>query len=323
MIAGKTFNTNYLTALQQQAAPRVVSAIKTASARTGVDFAYLLEKAAAESSFNARAQSKTSTAAGLFQFIEKTWLTMVKNYGHKYGMGQYADKIDSRGRVSDPALRREILSLRKNPEKASFLAAEFAAENQRYLEQHLGGKADIGSVELYLAHFLGAGSATAFLKEMKANPLATAADMFPQAARANRNVFYDRRTGEARSLSGVYDFFAGKFGEDSAPPVAAAPAPPPAPSSRFAASGSAQDPRRAAMEDLVRRQMAMDNAALEVFMPRPARIISRPGHGFASSRTAAVPSPRPALVVDPAEIMVIARMEPPARSRATSHRLND
>lgn len=206
-------NNNAITALAKKAPPRVLEAIKTASRRTGVDFAYLLEKAAAESSFDAKAKAKTSSASGLYQFIEKTWMQMVKNHGDKYGLGRYAAAIDDSGRVADPALRREILSLRNDPEKSALLAAEFASDNAKHLRGNLGAEyGEIGSTELYFAHFMGAAGATSFLKAYKKNPLATAADLFPKAANANRNVFYDQKTGKARSLAGVYDFFDRKFG---------------------------------------------------------------------------------------------------------------
>ncbi len=222
-------NNNAIASLARQAAPQVVQAIKNASTRTGVNFSYLMEQAAAESSFNAKAEAKTSSAAGLYQFIESTWMNMVKKHGAKYGMGALAEKINDHGKVSDPAVRQEILALRKDPEKAALLAAEFAAENRNYLERHVGG--EIGSTELYFAHFMGASGGAGFLNAMKENPLQTAADLFPKAARANHNVFYDRKTGEARTLAGVYDFFAKKF-SSGAPeigqndPAATAPAVP-------------------------------------------------------------------------------------------------
>lgn len=202
-------NNNAVTAMSRKAAPAVVSAIRTASLKTGVNFAYLMEKAAAESGFNAKAKSGSSSASGLFQFIESTWLRMVKAYGHKFGMGDLAQHIDNRGRVSDPAMRKEILALRNDPEKAAMMAAQLDAENRQYLQRRTDGP--IGATELYLAHFLGAGGAAGFLNAMKKNPLAAASDIFPQAANANRNVFYDPKTGEPRTLAGVYDFFARKF----------------------------------------------------------------------------------------------------------------
>lgn len=221
-VTGNTFNNNRLAQMMQKAGPGVTSAIQNASARTGVNFAYLMEKAAAESSFDAKAQSKTSSAAGLYQFIESTWLQMVRDHGDDYGLGEYAKHIDSKGHVDSKAMRKEILDLRKDPDKAACMAAEFAADNQRYMQDHLGadGK-DIGSTELYLAHFMGAGGATAFLKAYHDNPLGAAADLFPQAARANRNVFYDSKTGQPRTLASVYDFFDKKFSNETGIPAIA------------------------------------------------------------------------------------------------------
>lgn len=168
-----------------------------------------MEKAAAESSFNPNAKARTSSATGLFQFIDSTWMGMVRDFGDKYGLSKYADKIDSNGRVDNAKDRREILNLRKDPEIASYMAAEFAQKNQNYLEQNVGG--DIGSTELYLAHFLGAGGAAGFLKSMKKSPNMAAADIFPREARANRGVFYNPKNGAPRSLKEIYAFFDKKF----------------------------------------------------------------------------------------------------------------
>lgn len=196
-------NNNVLASLTQRAGHQITNAVKTASRNTGVDFAYLMQQAAAESSFDADAQARTSSATGLYQFIESTWLNMVNKHGHKYGIDKNASRAD-------------ILEQRNDPEKAAALAAEFAAENKAHLERHVGGK--IGATELYFAHFMGASGATGFLNALQENPAQTAADIFPKAARANYNVFYDSKTGKARTLAGVYEFFDKKFGgTDNAP----------------------------------------------------------------------------------------------------------
>ena len=213
-MAINTSNDNGLTALSVP--KNIYKAISNAAAKTGVDFTYLVEKAAAESSFNPNAKAKTSSATGLFQFIESTWLTMVKEHGDKYGLGKYANQIDSDNRVSSGKMRKEILNLRKDPEIASYMAAEFASGNYQRLKDNVGG--DIGSTELYLAHFLGAGGATGFLNAMKKNPHMAAADIFPREARANRGVFYDGKTGAPRSLQQIYARFDAKFdGADQSP----------------------------------------------------------------------------------------------------------
>jgi hypothetical protein len=202
-ILTKPIETNALTALAARAPAGVVGAIKQASARTGVNFAYLMRQAAVESNFRPQIKAKTSSATGLYQFIESTWLSMVKKYGPRHG-------LETQGKS-----RSEILALRKDPQAASLMAAEFASENEKSLNANWGGK--VGSTELYLAHFLGAGQASAFLKARDENPLGQAALIFPQAARANRNVFYDTTTGRARSLEEVYGFFDRKFQPDGVP----------------------------------------------------------------------------------------------------------
>lgn len=202
---------NALAALSRRAGASVTGAIRTASNATGVDFSYLMQQASAESSFDTDAKASTSSASGLYQFIEKTWLHMVKDYGAQYGMAREAAQIDDNGNVADPAAKQKILALRDNPQKAAAMAAEFARQNRDYLEQNYSGK--VGATELYFAHFMGAGGASAFLNAYQDNKLQNAADLFPKAANANRNVFYDSQTGKARTLAGVYDFFAKKFGE--------------------------------------------------------------------------------------------------------------
>ncbi len=186
------------------AAPRpVVSAVQKASDKSGVDFSYLLTQAKVESSFNPMAEAKTSSATGLYQFIDSTWMNMVDRYGEQYG-------LHTNGKTRD-----EVLAMRKDPEAASFMAAAFASENETFLNNQWGG--DVGATELYLAHFMGASGASSFLNALDDNPLQTAADLYPAAARANQGVFYDRVSGEARTLAQVYDFFDQKF-QDVAPP---------------------------------------------------------------------------------------------------------
>ncbi|MDB5366944.1 MAG: hypothetical protein JWM77_2871 [Rhodospirillales bacterium] len=199
-----------------QAPADVVAAVQTASAKTGVNFSYLMQKAGVESGYDASAKASSSSATGLFQFTEQTWLRMVADHGAADGYGKYASAVQERADgklyVPDPKLNQEILDLRNDPRASALMAAEYARDNADDLQASVGGK--VGTTELYLAHFLGSGGAAQFLNAMKANPSAPAASVLPQAAAANKAVFYDD-TGRAKTLKEVYDRFAAKF--DSTP----------------------------------------------------------------------------------------------------------
>lgn len=188
---------NALASLTKGASDTVLGAIQNASTSTGVDFAYLLKQAQVESNFNPEIKAATSSATGLYQFIKSTWMSMIDKYGEKYG-------IETEGMTKE-----QILDLRKDPEIASNMAAEFASENEQFLDTHWGG--DVGSTELYLAHFLGAPNAAAFLNARDENGMKPAALIFPAAAKANKSIFYDTKTGRAKSLDEVYAHFDNKF----------------------------------------------------------------------------------------------------------------
>ncbi|MFP4097465.1 MAG: transglycosylase SLT domain-containing protein [Alphaproteobacteria bacterium] len=227
----------------------IIYAISTASKSSGVDFSYLLNQAAAESNFDADAKAGTSSATGLYQFIDRTWLSMVERYGDAYG-------IETHGKS-----RQEILNMRNDPKASSFMAAAFASENEKFLNTHWGG--DIGATELYFAHFMGASGAASFLNARDENPIQRAADLFPRAARANRNVFYNAQTGKARTLQEVYSFFDKKFQNDGSQHIqdqirisdVDAPIPPEMPAKKITASASARnDNRRASVTNSLYRQ---------------------------------------------------------------------
>jgi hypothetical protein len=216
------------------ASPAVLSAIRQASAESGVDFTYLVNKAATESSFNPNAKASTSSASGLYQFIDQTWLTELSQHGAQYGLGRQAAAIsvDSSGHasVSDPSMRAEIMNLKNDPAAAAEMAAAFTKDNQAYLQGAVGGS--IGPTELYLAHFLGAGGAAKFLSAMRRDPAQAAASVMPQAADSNEPVFY-HADGTPRSLSEVYQRFAAHFNGGSTTATASYPL-----SGAFAALGS-------------------------------------------------------------------------------------
>jgi hypothetical protein len=184
---------------------KIAGAIKQAASTTGASFEYLLATAKMESDFDPKVSASTSSARGLFQFIDQTWLGTVKEAGPQLGYGQYADAISKSSSgsysVSDPAARTAILKLRDDPAAASSMAAVLTQSNSFKLTGRIGRRPT--DSELYMAHFMGVGGAAKLISNAEDNPNASGAALFPNAAAANHSIFYDR-TGRARSVSEVY-----------------------------------------------------------------------------------------------------------------------
>lgn len=194
----------------------VTRAVADASARTGIGFEYLMDKARLESGFRADAKAPTSSAQGLYQFTASTWLGTVKQHGPDHGLGWAASIIQPNGRggwaIPDPGQRAAILQLRNDPDWAALMAAEHASDNRDEIRSATGREP--ADVDLYLAHFLGASGAIKFLDSWSAKPSATAATLFPEAASANRSIFYSS-SGSARSFDEIRNNFARKLGQSN------------------------------------------------------------------------------------------------------------
>lgn len=170
----------------KQPSAEIKDAILGAADTHGVDRGYMLAMGAQESSFNPKAAAETSSAKGLYQFIDSTWKEMVGKYGKEHGIG---------------------LKDRYDPKANATMAAIFAKDNGKRLEKQ---GHEVNSATLYAAHMLGGGGANALLSARKKDPNASAADALPAAARANRNVFYNKG-GSPKSVDGVYSFFEHKI----------------------------------------------------------------------------------------------------------------
>ena len=191
---------------------RIAGAIKQAASTTGTSFEYLLATAKMESNFNPKASATTSSARGLYQFIDQTWLGTVKEAGSQLGYGKYADAItkSSSGNysVSDPAARDAIMKLRDDPDAASSMAAVLTQSNSFKLTGDIGRRPT--DAELYMAHFMGVGGAAKLISNAEDHPNASGARLFPNAASANRSIFYDR-DGRERSVSEVYSVLTQRY----------------------------------------------------------------------------------------------------------------
>ena len=237
------------------ARPPVASIVADVARRTGVNFDFLIDVARVESNFDTSAQAKTSSAHGLYQFTNQTWLATLHRHGGAHGYGWAADAIqrNSAGRyeVADPGQRATVLALRGDPAAAASMAAMLTTDNRDMLTAHTGTPPE--DVDLYLAHFLGAAGAVKFVKAWQENPDSAAAPLLPEAAAANRSIFYSA-TGEPRSLATIREQFRQKLGEGSG----------------AAASGSAASPGAAMAHSRSRTRMpSTDRATLPLLEMRP------------------------------------------------------
>lgn len=166
---------------QQQQAPaaqphsEIAPAIEKASQVSGVDADLLRKIAQKESAMNPDAENPNSSAQGLFQITNRTWRGLVKKYGKEQGIG-YSD--------------------RKDPLKNAIMAGMLAKENSERLTKRIGRAPEPG--EIYMAHFLGDYAASKLIKSKDSSNAAAA--LFPDAAKANRSIFY-HNSGKGKPLT--------------------------------------------------------------------------------------------------------------------------
>ena len=251
----------------------VLGSLRSAAARTGISFDFLLKTAQRESALDPNARTNSSTATGLFQFVEQTWFGVLNQYGAKFGFDDAANAItrseDGKFSVANPETRKALLDLRKDPGASAMMAAALAGENRAHLETGLGRK--VSDQELYLAHFLGPANA---VKLLRADPGEIAATLFPAAARANPTIFF---AGGVAATSGEVLHRLGISGEPAsqAPPRHAARTPIPL--------------QPTAVQGVVRTPEPADVAAT-TRKPEPA---SDRSFGQRTERILPLPAPRP------------------------------
>jgi hypothetical protein len=180
----------------------LVETIVRAGKVVGADPTLLMAVADKESSFATSVQAKTSSATGLYQFIEQTWLGVISEFGVKHGLAAETRLIGKNGRqffVTDAAERQRILDLRREPYLSALLAGEMLKRDTLRLEKAMGRHLTGG--EIYLIHFLGPDAAQTFIETMEEKPDIKAADLLPRPAQANRPIFYAEAGGETKTLS--------------------------------------------------------------------------------------------------------------------------
>ncbi|MBM3530283.1 MAG: lytic transglycosylase domain-containing protein [Alphaproteobacteria bacterium] len=282
----------------------VTGAIRRAAQMTGADFQYLLATAQVESNLDPKARGATSSARGLFQFIEQTWLATLKEEGPGLGYGPYADAIVRRPTgeyaLIDPRHHKAVMDLRSDPAANAAMAGAFTRANASKLAASLGRRPTDG--ELYIAHFLGAVGAGKLIELAAAVPQARAADTFPGAARANPTIFYDRDR-RVRGAGEVYGLLVNRYqaaraGTQSAPNAVAvavrdAKAIPSDPAQVAAAYAAVQPPAAPADAGPVFHGLFRSNGAQEPVAPVVSALWgSRKPQPLSEGATAA-PQPAP------------------------------
>ncbi|WP_306222951.1 transglycosylase SLT domain-containing protein [Bosea beijingensis] len=180
----------------------LVDLIVRASKVVGADPTLLMAVADKESSFSTAVKAQTSSATGLYQFIEQTWLGVIYEFGTKHGLAADVKLIGRSGRqfvVTDASQRQRILDMRREPYISALLAAEMLKRDTLRLERALGRHLTGG--EIYLIHFLGPDAAQTFIETMEETPGVKAAELLPRPAQANRPIFYAGSGDETKVLT--------------------------------------------------------------------------------------------------------------------------
>lgn len=185
----------------------LVESILKAAQVAGVDPVYLMTLADVESSLSPEAKASTSSAEGLFQFIDRTWIETVNAHAAAHGFTAAAEAI-SYGKDGELAIDEKaqgwVMSLRRDPYFSALMACELIKDIARELQA--SGERELAEAELYLAHFFGAGAAAKFLRALDEEPNATAAKLFPQAAKANAGLFTEVKGRKRRAVT-VAEFY--------------------------------------------------------------------------------------------------------------------
>lgn len=168
----------------------------------GLDPSFFHALAHRESRYDYLAGAPTSSARGLFQFTQNTWLCALHTYGADYGVADAAYIVlqpSGECTVSDAHIKARLLGMRYDPSFSTNIAIEHTLANRDFLVQH---HHSVTKADLYALHFFGQSDGWKFLT---ANPLAYADSITPKAAAANRAIFYDR--GRRKRVVEVYNSF--------------------------------------------------------------------------------------------------------------------
>ncbi len=148
-------------------------ALQSAADRTGIPAAALASIVDAEAAkdaqgrWNPMSRNSRSSAAGLGQFLNRTWIDEAEKSGTWLNTTVRAKGwLTDKGKV-DPAHRSDVLAMRYDGEASINAVADYARGNLRYLEARgvpPGATTENIARTAYLAHQLGPADASRFLR---------------------------------------------------------------------------------------------------------------------------------------------------------------
>jgi hypothetical protein len=163
--AEKSANSTKVLVSEQMRVPRWLTETVVRAARaTNTDPAVMIALADKDPSLLPD-KARTSSAEGLFQYGEGTWLQVLRRYGPKHGYGAEAKAIHVvRGRpvVSNSTERKRILGLRRDPYLSALMTGEIITTHRQILAGKMAS--DPAFAELYIAYALGVNGASRFME---------------------------------------------------------------------------------------------------------------------------------------------------------------
>jgi hypothetical protein len=204
---------------------------RTPGAPAAPEFTALLAQVVGETAFKQNSVNKQTGAAGPFQFVKQTWLSMVKTHGAELGVkpdlvAQITTDAQGHLKVADPGALKDILELRHDVALSSKMATKLMAENAAQLRHILHRHPS--EAEVHLAFLLGAAGAGRLITAAATTPNIAANEVVAPAAAANPSLFHDK-TGKVRSAAEAVIFLTAKYRSDKAKVAAYAQLKPVAP----------------------------------------------------------------------------------------------
>ncbi len=142
----------------QNRSQSIIDDIYKASIDTNTDFEHLIITAMMESDLGRVTESKTSSARGIFQYIEPTWVSLIKRYRQRISQYSKTKLLDENNKNTNNS---DILELRYNTRVAALIKAYQLNDEAKILAKYTNGKR-INTTDHYIMHMLGSYQARTF-----------------------------------------------------------------------------------------------------------------------------------------------------------------